>query len=229
METSDKFVVISSLLCEPSRARILWSLLDGRAYTATELAVMADLSITSTSNHLSKLLSGEILKVEIQGRHRYYTFSDDEVAYVVESLANLAKDSKVISIEKNSLPKGVKYCRTCYDHLAGYIGVKIMDKLLERGYIVKDVESYSISTTGWQWLRQLEITRDCFTKNKRPIIRPCLDWSERRIHIAGQLGAQMLEYMLKRDWCRRVKESREIIFTSQGKKAMYDLLEIEVM
>lgn len=229
METSDKFVVISSLLCEPSRARILWSLLDGRAYTVTELAVMADLSVTSTSNHLSKLLSGEILKVEVQGRHRYYTFSDDEVAYVVESLANLVKENNAINIEKNSLPQGVKYCRTCYDHLAGYIGVKIMDTLLERGYIVKDVESYSISTTGWQWLGQLEITRDCFTKHKRPIIRPCLDWSERRTHLAGQLGAQLLEYMLKRNWCRRVKESREIIFTSQGKKAMYDLLNIEVI
>jgi DNA-binding transcriptional ArsR family regulator len=129
MEAEERFVFISGLICEPARAIMLWNLLDGRAYTATELAMAANISSTSASNHLSKLLTADIVKVESQGRHRYFSFSRPEVAYVVESLANLAQhDSKNI-LKKDSEVKGVKYCRTCYDHLAGFVGVQITEAL----------------------------------------------------------------------------------------------------
>ncbi|MGL4584979.1 MAG: ArsR/SmtB family transcription factor, partial [Flavobacterium sp.] len=131
MTITDQFVLISNLICESSRARILWNLLDGRAYTATELAYAADISPTTCSNHLAKLLEGKILKVETQGRHRYYNFYSEEVANVVESLATLAQEK---TEDKSSIPNGVKYCRTCYDHLAGYIGVQLTNTLETKGY-----------------------------------------------------------------------------------------------
>src|SRR5689334_10352054 len=124
MEAEELFVSVAGLLCEPARARILWNLLDGRAYTASELSMAADISPTAASNHLSKLLHADIVKVEVQGRHRYYSFSKPEVAYVIESLANLANDKRVTKESKPAAAHGVKFCRTCYDHLAGFVGVK---------------------------------------------------------------------------------------------------------
>lgn len=227
MTITDQFVLISNLICESSRARILWNLLDGRAYTATELAYAADISPTTCSNHLAKLLEGKILKVETQGRHRYYNFYSEEVANVVESLATLAQEK---TEDKSSIPNGVKYCRTCYDHLAGYIGVQLTNTLETKGYIQKELKEYKITTTGWIWLAQLNIYPENFTYNsRRPLARQCLDWSERRHHLSGQLGAILLEYMLHNDWCRRVTDSREIIFTSKGKQHVYELLNLIII
>src|SRR5215510_14261601 len=113
------FVDIASLIGEPARAKMLWNLLDGRAYTASELAMVADVSGTSASNHLTKLLKAELLKVEKQGRHRYFSFSNPEIAYVVESLASLSGNSAK-KMERETLFPGIRYCRSCYDHLAGY-------------------------------------------------------------------------------------------------------------
>src|SRR4249920_3814767 len=119
----NKFVDIAALVGEPARAKMLWNLLDGRAYTASELAIVADISGTSASNHLAKLLGADLLKVEKQGRHRYFSFSKPEIAYVVESLANLCGHSSK-KMTNEIAPPGVKYCRSCYDHLAGRVGVK---------------------------------------------------------------------------------------------------------
>jgi DNA-binding transcriptional ArsR family regulator len=145
MNVEDKFVAISALMCEPTRARMLWNLLDGRAYTASELSIVADTSPTSASNHLSKLLEAEIVKVEIQGRHRYYSLSNSEVAYAVEGLANLANNSVTKIIKKEPDKFGAKYCRTCYDHLAGFVGVKIVETLETKGYLVKSKKGYLVS------------------------------------------------------------------------------------
>src|SRR3982750_1171786 len=119
MGNEELFVSLTSLICEPSRAKMLWNLLDGRAYTASELAIVSDISATSASNHLSKLLEGDIIKLEVQGRHRYYSFSRPEIAYVVESLANLATDKGKESINPNKSETGFRLCRTCYDALGG--------------------------------------------------------------------------------------------------------------
>jgi DNA-binding transcriptional ArsR family regulator len=142
MSVEDKFVAISALLCEPTRARMLWNLLDGRSYTASELSLVADTSPTSTSNHLSKLLEAEIVKVEIQGRHRYYSLSNSNVAYAVEAMANLANNNSIKNSNKQPDPKGVKYCRTCYDHLAGFVAVKIVEVLETKGYLTKSKNIY---------------------------------------------------------------------------------------
>ncbi|QLG44698.1 ArsR/SmtB family transcription factor [Costertonia aggregata] len=220
---SNHFISVTSLLCEPSRAKILWNLLDGRAYTASELALTADLSASSVSNHLSKLLKGNIVKVDVQGRHRYFSFANAEVAYVVESLASLANKSSATTLDEP--PKiGVRYCRTCYDHLAGYVGVKMTDTLVERGFLIPSENIYSVTETGWKWLSLLDISKVSFVESRRPLTRQCLDWSERRVHLAGHLGAVLLEKMLQKNWLKKVEFSREVIITSKGSKNLYNSL-----
>jgi DNA-binding transcriptional ArsR family regulator len=224
MNVEDKFVSISALMCEPTRAKMLWNLLDGRAYTASELSIVADTSPTSASNHLSKLLEAEIVKVEIQGRHRYYSLSNSEVAYAVEGLANLANNSSTKSIKKQPEQNGVKYCRTCYDHLAGFVGVKIVETLETKGYLTKSKNIYLVTEKGWEWFLFFNITKEDFKNNRRPVTRQCLDWSERRPHLAGQLGAEFLNKMIERKWFKKVEFSRELVATSKGRQELYELL-----
>jgi DNA-binding transcriptional ArsR family regulator len=226
MNVEEKFVSISSLLCEPTRARMLWNLLDGRAYTASELSIVADTSPTSASNHLARLLEAEIVKVEVQGRHRYYSLSNSEVAYAVEGLANLANKTATKIAKKEFEKTGVKYCRTCYDHLAGFVSVKIVETLEAKGYLSKSKGIYLVTDKGWKWFRFFNISKENFDNSRRPLTRQCLDWSERRPHLAGQLGAAFLGKMLERKWFKKVEFSREVVITSKGRQELYDLLSI---
>lgn len=224
MEAEEIFISVSGLICEPARARMLWNLLDGRAYTASELSMAADISPTAASNHLSKLLDADIVRVEVQGRHRYYSFSKPEVAYVIESLANLANDKMATKERKPAAPNGVKFCRTCYDHLAGFVGVKVAEALERKGYMKKTGTAYTVSKKGWLWFAGFDIAKDDFMNTRRPLTRQCLDWSERRPHLAGHLGAAFFEKMLQKKWFRKVQFSRELIVTSKGHKELYDSL-----
>jgi DNA-binding transcriptional ArsR family regulator len=227
MPADNHFIEIASLIGEPARATILWNLLDGRSYTASELAAVADISATSASNHLTKLLDADILKVEAQGRHRYFSFSRPEVAYVVESLANLSKTDSLSKID-NSETSGIKYCRTCYDHLAGYAGVTMTKAFETKKLVIKKADVYSVTPKGWEWLNNLDITRDDLLKTRRPVIRQCLDWSERRPHLSGQLGALLLKKMLEKNWFKRVQFSRQLIISSKGQQQLYELLGIQL-
>lgn len=227
MNVEENFVLISALICEPARAKMLWNLLDGRAYTATELAVVADVSATSASNHLSKLLDAELLKVESQGRHRYYSFAKPEVAYAVESLANLVTDNTPEK-PKNIAPNGIKQCRTCYDHLAGFVAVKLAEALEQKDFLHKIHNAYSVTEEGWKWFSYFEISPNDFTGNRRPLTRQCLDWSERRPHLAGHLGAVFLEKTIQRKWFEKIRFSRELIVTSKGRQEIYNLLGINL-
>lgn len=188
MEAEGKFILIAALICEPARAKMMWDLLDGRAYTASELSVSADISATSASNHLAKLLDADLVKVEIQGRHRYYSFSRPEVAYVVESLAGLARNNSTNKAKKAVEKTGITFCRTCYDHLAGFVGVRIVEALELKGIIKKSGTVYVVTKKGWEWFSIFNIPEDGFKNNRRPLTRQCLDWSERRPHLAVSLA-----------------------------------------
>ena len=226
MDAEEKFISIAGLICEPTRAKLLWNLLDARAYTASELATTVDISASSASNHLSRLLEADIVKVEMQGRHRYYSFSNPEVAYVVETLASLVSNNKDTKHKNEKPANGVKYCRTCYDHLAGYVGVSIAEALEQKGYLKKSETLYLVTKKGWEWFAQFDILQKEFTNTRRPITRQCLDWSERRPHLAGMLGAILLEKMIDRKWFKKVQFSRELIVTPKGRQEVYDLLSI---
>lgn len=224
MDAEEKFIWLTGLMCEPTRAKMLWSLLDGRAYTASELALVAATSATSASNHLTKLLEAGIVKVEVQGRHRYFSFSSPEVAYAVEALANLAKPVSDTHTKPENTSSGLQYCRTCYDHLAGFVGVQLADSLEQKGYVQKSDKLYLVTADGWDFFTKLSITPQDFTNNRRPLTRQCLDWSERKPHIAGQLGAVLLDRMLSQQWFKKVRFSREVIVTTKGQQQLYDLL-----
>jgi hypothetical protein len=177
---------------------------------------------------LSKLLEAEIVKFKIQGRHRYYSLSNFEVAFAIEGLANLANTNAAISVKTEPQKNGVKYCRTCYDHLAGFVGVKIVEALETKGYLTKSKNIYLVSDIGWEWFRCLNITKEGFKNNRRPITRQCLDWSERRPHLAGQLGAELLNKMLGRKWFKKIEFSRELAATPKGRQELYELLGISL-
>jgi DNA-binding transcriptional ArsR family regulator len=227
MMEENKFVDIAVLIGEPARAKMLWNLLDGRAYTASELAIVADISGTSASNHLARLLGADLLKVEKQGRHRYFSFSKPEIAYVVESLASLSGNSSK-KMEKGNALTGIKYCRSCYDHLAGRVGVKITEALEKKKAIRKHLNAYLVTNSGWKLLTGLDISENEMMTNRRPLTRQCLDWSERRPHIAGQIGAMLLNTMLERNWLKRIRFSRELIITTKGRSEINKLFGIEV-
>lgn len=228
MMDEDKFITISALVCEPTRARMLWNLLDGRAYTAGELAIVADISATSASNHLAKLLEADLLKVESQGRHRYFSFSRPDVAYVVESLASLANHNPTKAKNNTVAPNGVKYCRSCYDHMAGFVGVQITEALESKGLIEKSGTDYVVTEKGWEWLNLLDISKNGISNKRRPLAKQCLDWSERRPHLAGQMGALILIKMLEKNWFKKVQFSRELVVTSKGSQEIYNLLDIKI-
>jgi DNA-binding transcriptional ArsR family regulator len=228
MGNEELFVSLTSLICEPARAKMLWNLLDGRAYTASELAIVSDISSTSASNHLSKLLEGDIIKLEVQGRHRYYSFSRPEIAYVVESLASLATDKRKESINLNKSETGIRFCRTCYDHLAGYVGVKLAEALEQKKLLIKTTSGYDVSAKGWRFFGEFQITKADFGKSRRQLTRQCLDWSERKPHLAGQLGAALLKKMVERKWFKNVRFSRELIVTFKGHEELYKLLGIKL-
>jgi len=227
MMEETKFVDVAAMIGEPARAKMLWNLLDGRAYTASELAMAADISGTSASNHLAKLLDADLLKVERQGRHRYFSFSKPEIAYVVESLASLSGHSSK-KIERETAVTGIKYCRSCYDHLAGHVGVKITEALEEKKAIRKHANCYLVTNSGWKLLAELDIAKGEMINNRRPLTRQCLDWSERRPHIAGQVGAMLLDTMLEKSWFKRMRFSRELIITTKGRSEIQKLFGVEV-
>ena len=228
MEAEEKFVSIAGLICEPARAKMLWNLLDGRAYTATELSAAADISTNSASNHLAKLLAADIVKFEMQGRHRYYSFAKPEIAYAVESLANLANGNSQSGTKQEKTVSGMKYCRTCYDHLAGFVAVKIVESLEEKAFLRKTEKSYAVTENGWKWFAEFDIFGEDFNHTRRPLTRQCLDWSERRPHLAGLLGAIFLEKMLHRKWFVKVQFSRELEITPKGQREIRGFFDLSL-
>lgn len=217
----NRFKQIASLIGDPTRATVLWLLLDGKAFTATELSVAADTSPQNMSMHLNKLIEAELLSVESQGRHKYYKYARKDIAYAVEALANLLPPER--PAEKKLSP--VTYCRTCYDHLAGKVGVLITDSLLKQKIISEDFE---VTKKGEKWFGGLGIDIEQLQTQRRSFLRPCLDWSERRYHIAGSLAASLLDKMLEEDWVRRTRNSRAIVVTAAGQQKMYEYFKTKV-
>ncbi len=207
---------------------MLWNLLDGRAYTATELATSANISLQSASNHLKKLVSANILSVEKQGRHRYFKFTNEEVARVIESMASLISIDNDYKKIKTPKLNNFTYARTCYDHLAGNLGVKMTTSLLNNKIIKISDKNYIVTQYGKEWFNEVGVDINVIQLKKRSFAHQCLDWSERKHHIAGALGASFLEAMIKKDWLRKKSNSREVIITSIGRIELKNRLNLEV-
>lgn len=224
----EQFIKIATLIGDPTRASIMWALLDGKAFTATELAIVANTSPQNISMHLGKLLDADLLCVEKQGRHKYYRFSSKEIAYAIEGMASLIPPQEV-SRKKNTekLPP-IKHCRTCYDHLAGKIGVALTNSLLEQNIIIDTNNDFEIGSEGIKWFSDFGINVDEVRKQRRLFLKPCLDWSERKNHMSGSLATSLLNKMISNDWLRKTENSRAIIITGKGEKELYKQFKIVV-
>ena len=227
-EFENQFSQVASLLGDKARAVMLWRLLDGRSYTAMELSTCADISAQSTSNHLTKLLDAKIIAVEKQGRHRYYRFANPEIAQVIESMASLVPLNKPSTKTKQIEFNEFVYARTCYDHLAGKIGVGITNSLTKGGIIQTYEKGYIVTSSGKDWFQSMGINVDEVKLQKRSFAHQCLDWSERKHHMAGALGASLLNKMIDNDWIRRKKNSREVIITLSGEIELRNRLHLKI-
>jgi DNA-binding transcriptional ArsR family regulator len=211
------FIALAELLGEPSRAAILLELLSGRALPAGELARISGIKPQTASSHLAKLTEGGLLAVESSGRHRYYRLANREVAQLIEAMNLIAPPRKINSLKQSQEALSLQHARTCYDHLAGKLGVALMDRLLELGYLEATPErQFEVTETGHRQLSAFGLDMDSLLRGKRRLIRPCLDWSERRHHMAGALGTALTKRLFELGWIKRYPAGRAVQLTKVG-------------
>jgi DNA-binding transcriptional ArsR family regulator len=223
---------IAGLIGEPSRAAVLMALIDGRALAASTLAEEAGVARSTISGHLGRLTDAGLVRVEASGRNRYYRLAGVEVAETLESLARLAPPKPVRSLRQANRAHALRHARSCYDHLAGRLGVALTDALLERGDLVAERNSsdatdpilgpgrahaFHLTDSGAQHLAELGVAIE--PASRRPLIRYCVDWSEQRPHLGGAIGAGLMEMLLAREWITR-GNGRAILTTPAGNSAL---------
>lgn len=217
---------IAALIGDPARANILKALMDGRARTAKELAQIAGVSPQTTSGHLAKLSEGGLLGLAKQGRHRYYHLANTQVAAAIESLMALAGERILPKHHHHTRVAGaLRAARTCYDHIAGRLGVCLFDQLVARGCILPagddgEAEDFVVTKAGRQLFADLAIDIDELAHGKRRFARACLDWSERSPHLAGALGAALAERCFQLGWLERRRDSRAVTLTRAGQAGL---------
>ncbi|MDA1533318.1 metalloregulator ArsR/SmtB family transcription factor [Bacillus cereus group sp. BY17LC] len=219
---------IAKLIAEPTRAIILECLMNNQALPASELAYMAKVSHPTISSHLSKLVEGNLLTVEQHGRHRYYRLANQEVAEVLEKLGTIAPTVQVRTLKQSDQLKQVRYARTCYDHLAGRLGVEIAEKLLDRDFIILEEGEYSVTEQGKLWFLNFGINIEEAEIKRRVFAKPCLDWSERRYHISGWLGSAIAKRFFEQEWITKMDKNRAVHLTRKGMKSLKDQLGIDM-
>jgi DNA-binding transcriptional ArsR family regulator len=212
---------VAALVGEPARANILAALMDGRALTSTELAYIARVAPQTTSGHLAKLTRAKLLALEKQGRHRYYRIASPLVATMLESIMALAAIQAPLSQRPSSrIDEQMRAARTCYDHLAGRLGVALADALVERGHVVLAQDGGEVTEAGLVFLSEFGVSLVEHKRSKRVFCRPCLDWSERRYHIAGRVGAKLCERCLELGWIKRLESTRALELTAKGRHGL---------
>jgi DNA-binding transcriptional ArsR family regulator len=216
---------IAAAIAEPARARMLCLLLDGHARTGTELAAVAGVSASTASVHLAKLTERRLVKVLPQGRHRYYSLHDAQVAAALEALTVVAGEPHA-SFGPHT-PGRLRMARTCYDHMAGTLAVRLHDRLFALRWLSRRGDAYDVTRAGAEGLRGLGVDVDAVRASRRRFACGCLDWSERRPHLAGALGAGLLQAVLDRKWIVRDLDSRALSVTGSGRRALRDRFGIE--
>ncbi len=219
MKDGPDIAQIGGLIGDPARANMLTALMSGKALTATELAQEAGVTPQTASSHLARLLDGGLIGQRKQGRHRYYALADEDVGTVMEALMGLAAKNGHLRTRPGPKDPALRKARVCYDHLAGDFGVRMYDSLINRQLILQsDEERLELSALGHVFLQDfgVELTRP--RKSRRPLCRACLDWSVRKNHLAGTLGAVLLNRFFALGWARRLPDSRVVAFTPEGER-----------
>ena len=218
---------IANLVGDAARANILLALMDNRALTATELAHAARVSPRTTSSHLFKLTHAKLLQVIQQGRHRYYRLASPLVAQMLEAVMVVAGDRLSSLRPLTRASEELRAARSCYDHLAGRLGVACAEALTARGFIILEAEGAQLTPCGMDFLDELGLEIHSLSRTRRIFCRPCLDWSERRYHLAGRLGALFLGFCLNRQWLERRSDTRALRVTRLGAQQFAEIFQIE--
>ncbi|QGV81431.1 ArsR/SmtB family transcription factor [Streptomyces ficellus] len=223
--TARDLASLASLLADGTRAAFCLALLDGRAWTAGELARHAGVAASTASEHLGRLVAGGVLAEERQGRHRYVRLADERIAQLVEDLAAWAEPGTAPprSLRAANARGAMARGRTCYDHLAGRLGIAITEAMTVRGLLRQD-NGFALTDAGVDWFRGLGVTLD--RTGRRPVARGCLDWTERKPHLAGVAGAALCRHALEAGWCVRIGSERAVKVTADGERALHGLLGI---
>jgi DNA-binding transcriptional ArsR family regulator len=236
---------VAEVLADRSRCRMLHALTDGRALPASRLAAEAGIAASTSSAHLSRLVSAGMLVVEPHGRHRYYRLAGQHVAQLLEAIAQVAPPLPVRSLREGTNAEALRRARTCYDHLAGRLGVALMDAMLRNGTLeggdgrfdASRADRDRLSSPGWDVSYELtdsgrallkDIGIDCSAAGKRPFVRYCVDWSEQRHHLAGALGSRVLNRFSDLGWIERRRSSRAVNITAAGIRGLESAVGLDV-
>ena len=221
MKAGPDIAMVASLVGDPARANMLTALMSGRALTASELAQEAGITPQTASSHLGKLEAGGLIEPEKQGRHRYYRLTDPDVAGVLEGLAGLAARAGHMRVRTGPKDPALRRARICYDHLAGDLGVQMFDSMKAQKLVRQKKQDMELTPEGARFLeKNLQISEDMLAHPRRPVCKACLDWSERRHHLAGTLGAALMTRFTELKWAARdtAPGSRIVNFSRTGEK-----------
>ncbi len=222
MKEGPDIAFLGSLIGDPARANMLTALLSGKALTASELAAEAGITPQTASTHLSKMEAGGLLQQRRQGRHRYFALADDDVGSLLETMMGLAAKKGHLRTRTGPKDPALRYARVCYNHLAGDLGVRMMDSLLAKGFLTPENEGLGLTDDGRAFAEGFAIDLEPLEKSRRPMCKSCLDWSNRRSHLAGSLGSALLTRFYDLGWARRIEGSRIVAFSPRGEKAFLD-------
>ncbi|MCW2239013.1 ArsR/SmtB family transcription factor [Azospirillum canadense] len=232
MSTPNQIAEVAAAIGEPARAAMLVALMDGRALTASELADAASITPQTASGHLARMVSAQLIVSEKQGRHRYHRLAGADVAALIESMMRISGGETPLRkpVRVGPSDAALRAARTCYDHLAGQLGVRISDALIAMGAVEIEGDNGLVTQHGLTLMATLGIALPGRSPQRiaRPICRPCLDWSERRPHIAGQLGAAICTHAFEQAWVRRVGGSRTLDITPKGKMALWSAFGVKL-
>lgn len=217
---------IAALIGDPARANILAALLGGRALTASELAFFARVSPQTTSGHLAKLTDGKLLTMMRQGRHRYYRLATPLVGQMLEGIMAVATDGPPRHRPISTRESAIRTARTCYDHFAGKLGVALAERLSARNHILLSDDGGEVTDEGAGFLADFGIDLDAARRKKRIFCRPCVDWTERQLHIGGAVGAALAARCFELQWFARSRDSRALAVTEAGKRGLDEIFAI---
>jgi DNA-binding transcriptional ArsR family regulator len=221
MKAGPDIALVAALVGDPARANMLTALLTGRALTASELAHQAGITPQTASSHLARLEGGGLIEQEKQGRHRYYRLADSDVGAVLEGLASLAARAGHMRVRTGPKDPALRRARICYDHLAGDLGVQMLDSMKRQRLLRQSKQDIELTSEGRRFLENaLQISPDMLAHPRRPVCKACLDWSERRHHLAGTLGAALMNRFTELKWAARdtAPGSRVINFSRHGER-----------
>jgi DNA-binding transcriptional ArsR family regulator len=214
--------LVGALIGDTARANMLAALLDGRALTASDLAYFAHVSPPTASGHLAKLVDGKLLSVLRQGRNRYYRLATPLVAQMLESIMAVAAEGPQRYRPLSKADGAMRLARTCYDHFAGKLGVGLANNLIERGYLVLTPEAGEVTERGAGFLGEFGLDLAALRVKRRTLCKPCLDWTERRLHLGGTVGAALARRCFDLGWFARLRDSRALAITVAGRRGLED-------